>query len=164
MSSRAPGRTCRTVVHFSTPTRVHSYTQVGLGIHPNRPQINTQVVRWLAWAGVIGASSLAGPGIRGERGGPMARGLGSIPHIRGPLTRARDEVGNDISADRYTPTSGRTGHPAAGIGGRGKREGSPPGRRRPGLAPGALGWPWRPRRLATARHRGTRGGLERPAI
>jgi hypothetical protein len=87
----------------------------------------------------------------------MARGLGSIPHIRGPLTQARDEAGNDNSADRYTPTPGRTGHPAAGTRGMGKREGSPLGRRRAGLAPGALGWPWHPRRLATARHPGHQG-------
>jgi hypothetical protein len=88
----------------------------------------------------------------------MVRGLGSIPPIGGTLTQA-PEAGNDTSADRYTPVSGRTGHPAAGTRGSGKREGSPPGRRRAGLAPGALGWPWHPRRLETARHRGTRGGL-----
>jgi hypothetical protein len=89
----------------------------------------------------------------------MARGLGSIPRIRGTVTQARNEPGDDMSADRYTPTSGRTGHPTEGTGGTGNREGSPPGRRRPGLAPGALGWPWHPRRLATAWHRETRGGL-----
>jgi hypothetical protein len=89
----------------------------------------------------------------------MTRGLGRIPPIRGTLTQARDEAGDDMSADRHTPTSGRTGHPTEGTGGKGKREGSPPGRRRPGLAPGASGWPWHPRRLATALHRETRGGL-----
>jgi hypothetical protein len=91
----------------------------------------------------------------------MTRGLGSIPPIRGTLTQARDEAGNDTSAGRCTPTSGRTRHLAEGTGGRGKGEGSPSGRRRPGLAPGALGWPWHPRPLATARHRDQRGGLVR---
>jgi hypothetical protein len=42
---------CRTVIHFSTPTRVHSYAVVDLRIHPNRPQIHPQVV------------TLAGPGL-----------------------------------------------------------------------------------------------------
>lgn len=84
----------------------------------------------------------------------MARGLGRIPPVRSTLTHARGEAGNDMSAGRYPPTSGRAGHPAEGAEGRRKRKGSPPGRRRRGLAPGALGWPWRPRELATARHRG----------
>lgn len=145
---------CRAVIHFSTPTRAHSYTVADLRIHLNRPQIHTQVVTLAARAGVTGASSHAGPGTRCERGGPMTKGLGRIPPIRGTLTQPRDGVGNDMSAGRYTPTSDRTGHPAGGTGGRG--EGSLPGRRSPGLAPGSLGWPWHPRRLATARHPGRR--------
>lgn len=32
------------------------------------------------------------------------------------------------------------------------------GRRKPGLAVDVLGWPWHPRRLATARYRGRHGG------
>jgi hypothetical protein len=84
----------------------------------------------------------------------MARGLGRIPRIRGTLTQARDEAGNDMSAGGCTPGPGRTGHhPAEGTGGKGMGESSLPGRRSPGLAPDVLGWPWHPRRLATARHR-----------
>jgi hypothetical protein len=83
----------------------------------------------------------------------MARGLGRIPLIRGTLTQAREEPGNGMSAGRYTPASGRIDYPAEGTGGKGAGEGSPPGRRSPGLAPDVLGWPWHPRRLATARHR-----------
>jgi hypothetical protein len=147
------------VIHFSTSACVHSYTVADLRIHPNRLQIHTQVVTLAGpRAGVLGASSHACLGPAASEGGPMTRGLGRIPRIRGTLTQARDEAGNDMSAGRYTPTSGRTGHPTDGTGGKGKTEGSP-GRRRPGLAPGASGWPWHPRRLATARHRGTRGGL-----
>jgi hypothetical protein len=81
----------------------------------------------------------------------MTRGLGRIPRIRGTLTQARDEVGNDMSASGHTLASGRTGYPAEET--RGPGEGSSPGRRSPGLAPDVLGWPWHPRRLATARHR-----------
>jgi hypothetical protein len=92
------------------------------------------------------------PWDRCERGALMTRGLGRIPRIRGTLRQARDEVGKDASAGRYMPASGRTGYPAERTGG----EGSPPGRRSPGLAPDVLGWPWHPRRLATARHRGDR--------
>jgi hypothetical protein len=144
---------CRTVIHFSTPTRVHSYTQVDLRIHPNRPQINTQVVT-LADPGWRDRNVLLGwPWDPLRARGLMTRGLGRIPPIRGTLTQAPDEAGNDMSAGRYTPVPGRTGHPAEGTGGKGTREGSP-GRRRPGLAPDVLGWPWHPRRLATARHRG----------
>ena len=84
----------------------------------------------------------------------MTRGLGRIPSIRGTLTQARDEAGNDISAGRCMTALGRTGHPAEGTSGQGTRTGSPPGHRSPGLAPGVLGWPWHPRRLATARRRG----------
>ena len=84
----------------------------------------------------------------------MARGLGRIPRIRGTLTEARDKPGNGKSAGRYTPASGETDYLAQGAGGKGAGEGSPPGRRNPGLAPDVLGWPWHPRRLATARHRG----------
>jgi hypothetical protein len=84
----------------------------------------------------------------------MTKGLGRIPRIRGTLRQARDEVGNDMSAGRYTPASGRTGYLAEAAGGQGTGEGSSPGRRSPGLAPDVLGWPWHPRRLATARHRG----------
>jgi len=93
------------------------------------------------------------PWDRCERGALMTKGLGRIPHIRGTLRQAHDEAGNDMSAGRHTPASGRTGYPAEGTGSQGTGEGSPPGRRSPGLAPDVLGWPWHPRRLATARHR-----------
>jgi hypothetical protein len=83
----------------------------------------------------------------------MTRGLGRIPPIRGTLRRARDEAGNDVSAGGRTPASGRTGFQAEGAAGQGTGEGSPRGRRGRGLAPDVLGWPWHPRRLATARHR-----------
>lgn len=83
----------------------------------------------------------------------MAKGLGRIPSIRGTLTQAR-EPGNDTPADRDGPAPGLAGHRANGTSGQGSRTGSPPGRRGPGLAPGALGWPWHPRQLATARHQG----------
>jgi hypothetical protein len=91
---------------------------------------------------------------RCERGALMTRGLGRIPRIRGTLRQAGDEVGNDMSARKYMPASGRTGYPAEGPEGQGTDVGSPPGRRSPGLAPDVLGWPWHPRRLATGRHRG----------
>jgi hypothetical protein len=84
----------------------------------------------------------------------MTRGLGKIPALRGTLSQARDGACDGRPAGGYTPTWGRASHWAEGTGGKG--EGSPPGRRSPGLAPGALGWPWHPRRLATARHRGHR--------
>jgi hypothetical protein len=84
----------------------------------------------------------------------MTRGLGRIPPIRGTLTPAHDEADNDISAGRCMTALSRTGHPAEGTSGQGTRTGSPSGRRSPGLAPGVLGWPWHPRRLATARRRG----------
>ena len=77
----------------------------------------------------------------------MARGLGRIPHIRGTLRQARDE----LSAGRYPPMPGP---PAHSTGGKGAGVGSPPSHRSPGLAPGVLGWPWHPRRLVTARYRG----------
>jgi hypothetical protein len=80
----------------------------------------------------------------------MARGLGRIPHIRGTLRQARD----DMPAGRHPPTPGPMGPPAQGTGGTGTGMGSPPSHRNPGLAPGVLGWPWHPRRLATARYRG----------
>jgi hypothetical protein len=83
----------------------------------------------------------------------MNRGLGRIPPIRGTLRQARGEAGIDMSADRCTPASGRTGYPVEGAAGQGTGEGSPSGRRSRGLAPDVLGWPWHPRRLATARHR-----------
>ena len=83
----------------------------------------------------------------------MTRGLGRIPAIRGTLTQARDEPGSDMRAGRDTSAPGRTGHMAEGNSGQGAMTGSAPGRRSAGLAPGALGWPWHPRRLATARHR-----------
>ena len=83
----------------------------------------------------------------------MNRGLGRIPAIRGTLAQAHDEPGSDIPAGRDTPAPGHTGHMADGNSGQGTMTGSAPGRRNPGLAPGALGWPWHPRRLATARHR-----------
>jgi hypothetical protein len=87
----------------------------------------------------------------------MTRGLGRIPSIKGTLAQAHEEPGNDMPAGRYTPAPDRTSHPAAGTSGQGTRTGSAPGRRNPGLAPGALGWPWHPRRLATARHCEHRG-------
>jgi hypothetical protein len=86
----------------------------------------------------------------------MSKGLGRIPSIRGTLTQAR-QPGNDTSADRDTPARSPVGHPAKGTSGQGTRTGSPAGRRGSGLAPGALGWPWHPRQLATARHRGHGG-------
>ena len=82
----------------------------------------------------------------------MARGLGRIPRIRGTLRQARD----DMSAGRYPPLPGPTGPPAQGTAGKGTGMGSPPSHRSRGLAPGVLGWPWHPRRLATARYRGDR--------
>lgn len=87
----------------------------------------------------------------------MTKGLGRIPAIRGTLTQARDETGNDMPAGRDTPAPGRTAHPAKETSGQGARAGAASARQSPGLAPGALGWPWHPRRLATARHRGHQG-------
>jgi hypothetical protein len=83
----------------------------------------------------------------------MTRGLGRIPAIRGALAQARNEPGTDMSAGRDTPAPGQTGQLAEGNSSQGTMTGSAQGRRNPGLAPGALGWPWHPRRLATARHR-----------
>ena len=83
----------------------------------------------------------------------MTRGLGRIPRIRGTLRQARHEVGNEMSAGRFTPASDITGYSAERAGRQGTGEGSPSNRRSPGLAPDVLGWPWHPRRLATARHR-----------
>jgi hypothetical protein len=83
----------------------------------------------------------------------MTRGLGRIPAIRGTVTQARGEPGSDMPTDRYTPAPDTTKDPAEGTSGQATNTGSAPGRRNPGLAPGALGWPWHPRRLATARHR-----------
>ncbi len=37
------------------------------------------------------------------------------------------------------------------------------GRRKPGLSSDVLGWPWHPRRLATARYRGQHGGRDADA-
>src|SRR5204863_6053882 len=86
MSSRAPGRTCRTVVHFSTPTRVHSHTEVDLRTHPNHPQINTQVVT-LAGPGWRDRSKLSGwPWIRRERGG-LWPGDSAVSPTSGVLSR-----------------------------------------------------------------------------
>jgi hypothetical protein len=87
----------------------------------------------------------------------MTRGLGRIPAIRGTLTEARGDPGNDLPAARGTPVPGPAGHPAEGTSGQGTSTGRAPACRSPGLAPGALGWPWHPRRLATALHRGHRG-------
>lgn len=86
----------------------------------------------------------------------MTKGLGRIPSIRGTLTQAR-EPGNDTPADRDSPAPSPAGHLEKRASGQGTRTGSPPGRRGSGLAPGALGWPWHPRQLATARHRGHGG-------
>jgi hypothetical protein len=83
----------------------------------------------------------------------MARGLGRIPRISATLPQAPGDAGNDMSADRYTPAPDPTGYLAGETGGKGTGEGSQPGRHSPGLAPDVLGWPWHPRRLATARHR-----------
>lgn len=82
----------------------------------------------------------------------MTRGLGRIPAIRGTLTQARGETGTDIPAARDKPAPDAAGHPAEGISGQDAKTGLPASRRSPGLAPGALGWPWHPRRLATAQH------------
>ena len=84
----------------------------------------------------------------------MARGLGRIPRISAILPQAPGEAGNDMSAHSHTPEPDPTGYPAEGTGGNGTGQGSPPGRHSPGLAPDVLGWPWHPRRLATARRRG----------
>ena len=84
----------------------------------------------------------------------MTRGLGRIPPIRGTVPQGRGETGNDLSAGMHTPAPGRTGHPAERTPDQGTRAGPARGYRGRGLAPGALGWPWHPRRLATARHRG----------
>jgi hypothetical protein len=92
------------------------------------------------------------PWDRCERGGFMARGLGRIPAIRGALTQARGKPGNDLPAGRDALAPGPAGHPVERTSGQGTGTGFPPGRRSPGLAPGALGWPWHPRQLATARH------------
>ena len=72
----------------------------------------------------------------------MTRGLGRIPPIRGTVSQGRGETGNDLSAGMHTPAPGRTGHPAERTPDQGTRAGP------------ARGWPWHPRRLATARHRG----------
>jgi hypothetical protein len=88
----------------------------------------------------------------------MTRGLGRIPAIRGTLTQARDETGNDMPAGRDTPAPDPVGDPANGTSGPGTNPDSAPCRRNPGLAPGVLGWPWHPRRLATAQHRGYEAG------
>jgi hypothetical protein len=77
----------------------------------------------------------------------MTKGLGRIPSIRGTVPQDGGEVGNDLSAGMRTPAPERTPD-------QGTTAGRPRDHRRPGLAPGALGWPWHPRRLATARHRG----------
>jgi hypothetical protein len=84
----------------------------------------------------------------------MTRGLGRIPPVRGIVTQGRDEVGNDMSAGMCTPAPDRTGHSAERTLDQGTKAVRPRDHRSPGLAPGALGWPWHPRRLATARHRG----------
>lgn len=83
----------------------------------------------------------------------MTRGLGRIPAIRGTLTQARDETGNDMPAGRDMPAPAPVGDPANGTSGSGTKPDAAPCRRNPGLAPGVLGWPWHPRRLATAQHR-----------
>ena len=83
----------------------------------------------------------------------MTRGLGRIPAIRGTVTQARSEPGSDMPAGRGTPAPGGISDPAEETAGQATWTGSAQGRRSSGLAPGALGWPWHPRRLATARHR-----------
>jgi len=84
----------------------------------------------------------------------MTRGLGRIPSIRGSVPQGRGEADNGLSAGMHTPARGRTGHPAERTPDEGTRAGPARGHRGRGLAPGARGWPWHPRRLATARHRG----------
>jgi len=139
---------------FHTHARPQLYSGWPAG-HPNCSQIRTQVVTLVGPQGWRDRGKLSSlPWDRSERGGLMTRGLGRIPRIRGTLRQARDEVGNDMSAGRHTPASGRTSYPTEGTGGQCTGEGSAPGRRSPGLAPDVLGWPWHPRRLATARHRG----------
>jgi hypothetical protein len=86
----------------------------------------------------------------------MTRGLGRIPAIRGTVPHPRNEPGSDMRAGRDTPAAAQTGYAAEENPGEDAMTGAAPGRRNPGLAPGALGWPWHPRRLATARHRGHR--------
>jgi hypothetical protein len=83
----------------------------------------------------------------------MAKGLGRIPAIGGTLMHARGEPG----LGRHWPASGPADRPGQGMAAQGTRAGSPPSRPGRGLAPGARGWPWHPRRLATARHRGAQG-------
>lgn len=83
----------------------------------------------------------------------MAKGLGRIPAIGGTLMHARGEPGTGW----HRPAGARADGPMQAMAGQGTRAGSPPGRPGRGLAPGARGWPWHPRRLATARHRGAQG-------
>jgi hypothetical protein len=100
----------------------------------------------------------------------MSRGLGRVPPIRGTLLPDGDQAGGYEPACRCPPASPE----GAGDLAEGTRDTTRPyqpageaqsrGRLTPGLAPGALGWPWHPRRLATARHRERRVGLAgRPA-
>ena len=87
----------------------------------------------------------------------MTRGLGRIPAIMGTVRHAHSEPGSDMPAGRDTPAPAQAGYAAEGNPGEDAMTGAAPGRRNAGLAPGALGWPWHPRRLATARHRGHQG-------
>jgi len=139
---------------FHTHVRPQLYS--GWPAHSSRPSTDPYTGATLAVprAGVIAVSSRACPGTCCERGGFMTRGLGRIPPIGDAVLQGRDEDGNELSAATRTPAPGRAGHPAERTPDQGTRAGRPRDHRSPGLAPGALGWPWHPRRLATARHRG----------
>src|SRR5262249_33887499 len=97
---------CCPVIHFSTPTRVHTYTVVRLGIHPNRPQIHTQVATLAGpGAGVIGASSQAAPGTCCERGGLWPGDLAESPPS-GALSRrpaTRPATTSSLAGTRLCP-------------------------------------------------------------
>jgi hypothetical protein len=91
------------VIHFSTPTRVHSYTVVGLRVIQIVHRSVHRSLRWLARrASVIGASSRAGPGTVASEvglwpgdsaGSPVSGALSRRPATRrattSPLAAAR---------------------------------------------------------------------------
>ena len=49
----------------------------------------------------------------------MTRGLGRIPRISATLPQARDQAGNDMPTDRYTPAPDRIGDYVSGLHGGG---------------------------------------------
>src|SRR5262245_47108424 len=130
---------------FHTHARPHLYS--GSPGHSSKSSTDPYTGRYAGWPrGWRDRSKLSGwPRDLLRARVVMARRLGRISPVRGTVTQARDKAGNDIFAGRYTPVSRRTGRPAEGTGGRGTAEGSPPSRRRRGLAPDVLGWPWHPR-------------------